>query len=172
MKVIPWVYGTGKGTGYQLILSGHRQYNVIWEYGADHVKVQWFDKTENHDGWQDLKTVSIPGDYKGKPARDIAHGMGEHMQGVCRALVRDWEGYDVMDTFTQEWAMHTWEEGQKVAYDTAFNGTVLGVVVGVRRAIRDRFIQVRVTSRTNRNYPCGEILEISPTSPWLKTREV
>jgi hypothetical protein len=154
------------------MLSGHRQYKVIWEYGADHVKVQWFDKTENHDGWQDLKTVSIPGDYKGKPCREIAKGMDEHMKVICGGLTREWEGYSGMDEFREEWAMHTWEERQKVRYDTSFNGILLGVVVGHKRAIRDRYVLVRVTSRRNPVYKCGEVLEVRATSPWLKSREV
>ncbi|MFF5371316.1 hypothetical protein [Streptomyces sp. NPDC013187] len=148
------------------------QYNVIWTYGADHVQVQWFDKTENHDGWQDFKTVSIPGDYKGKPCRDIAKGMDEHLKVICRGLVRDWEGSSGMEEFRDEWAMHTWEERQKVSYKSVRGGIVLGVVKETKRLGTRRVVLVRVTSRNNPLYRCGEIVEFSTTDPWLKSREV
>ncbi|MEU9404799.1 hypothetical protein AB0E08_03700 [Streptomyces sp. NPDC048281] len=172
MKVVPWMYAGGQGTGFHLTLHGHRQYNVIWKYGADHVTVQWFDKTENHDGWQDLKTVSIPGDYKGKPRREIAHGMEEHMQVICRALVREWEGEGSMSEFREEWEMHKWEKGQKVSFSTVRGGVVLGVVKGTERRMGERDVLIRVTSRKNPLWSAGDVMRVNPSSPWLKSREV
>ncbi|MGW2919546.1 hypothetical protein ACWDBF_17030 [Streptomyces angustmyceticus] len=173
VKVIPGMYADGSGVSYQLVLSGHRQYNVKWVYGADHVVIDICDKRENPDAkFTEHKRVSIPGDYKGKPWRDISKGMHDHLKVVCSGLTRNWEGHSVMEEFRQEWAMHAFWNGQKIRYDTSFNGEVLGVVVGTKRGTRDRFVLVRVTSRKNRAYKCGETLELSPVSPWLKSREV
>ncbi|MFF8367829.1 hypothetical protein ACF05W_03195 [Streptomyces lydicus] len=173
MKVIPGMYADGSGVSYQLILSGHRQYNVKWMYGADHVVIDICDKHENPDAkFTEHKRVSIPGDYKGKPWREIAKGMHEHLKTVCSGLTRDWEGYSGMGEFREEWAMHTWEKRQKVSYKSIRGGIVLGVVKGTQRLGTRRVVLVRVTSRTNPLYRCGDVVEFSPTDPWLKSREV
>jgi hypothetical protein len=173
MKVIPGMYADGSGVSYQLILSGHRQYNVKWMYEADHVVVDICDKHENpHAKFTEYKRVRIPGDYKGRPWREIAVGMHEHLKVVCSGLTRDWEGFAGMDEFREEWAMHTFWERQKVSYRSVRGGIVLGVVKGTERRGTGRVVLVRVTSRTNSLYRCGEVMEISPTSPWIKSREV
>lgn len=174
MKVIPGVYVTGgmaRGKSYQLILSGRRQYNVAWMFGEDHVTVTFHDGMEAEKGWQDCKRVSIPGDYKGKYWGDVAKGMSEHLMTICRGIVREWEGESSLSEFREEWAMHKWTKGQKVAYSTIAGGNVLGVVQGTERHIGERDVIIRVTSRKNPLYPCGYILRLSPTCPWLKSRE-
>ncbi|MFE2075172.1 hypothetical protein [Streptomyces misionensis] len=161
----------GQGEGYQLFLSGHRQYNVRWEYGADHILVNVCEKHETPDaGWTEHKRVNIPSDYRGKPWREVAKGMREHMSHVCGFLVREWEGDGAMSEFREEWAMHNWREGQKVRYST-MGGSVLGVVKDIRRAGTAREVLVRITSRKNWLYKCGEVVPFSPTCPWLKSRE-
>lgn len=173
MKVIPWMYHTRNGRGYQLIMSGHRQYNVVWMYGADHVVIQVCDKHEDPDAkFTEHKRVSIPGDYKGKWWEDIATGMEDHMRVICSGLTRDWEGYSGMDEFREEWSMHKWTPKQRVTLRSITGGDVLGIVTGTERLGTRRVVKVRVTSRKNGLYRCGEILELSPTNPWLKSREV
>ncbi|MFF5433399.1 hypothetical protein ACFY5K_25590 [Streptomyces griseofuscus] len=172
MKVIPWMSHNGQGEGYQLVLSGHRQYNVRWVYGADHVLVDVCDKHENPDaGWSELKRIAIPSDYRGKPWRDVATGMRDHMRVICRGLTREWEGGGVMSEFRDEWAMHKWYEGQKVSYKTVRNGLILGVVTGVERRGTSRFVHFRVASRKNPMFKCGSVESISPSDPWFTSRE-
>jgi hypothetical protein len=170
VKIIPWMYSTRNGRGYQMIMSGSRQYNVKWMYGADHVVVEVSDKHE--EPFTEHKRVSIPGDYKGKWWEDIVMGMEDHMRVICSGLTRECEGYSGMDEFREEWAMHKFWPGQKVSYSTVRGGTVLGVVTGSERHLIRRVVKVRVTSRKNGLYRCGEILELSPTNPWVKSREV
>lgn len=176
MKVIPGMYADNSGVSCQLVLSGHRQYRVVWLYGENHVTVTFFDGHESPEkGWQELKRVSIPGDYKGKPWREIAKGMDEHLKVVCGGLVRQWEGDStlVMDVFRMEWARQYWTERQKVEYDTVRAGTVKGVVVGHGpRGGTERVVKVRVTSRKNPVYPQGHVMEVRTNSPWLRSREV
>jgi hypothetical protein len=77
-----------------------------------------------------------------------------------------------MTTFGEEWAMHKWEEGQKVSFKTVRGGTVLGVVKGTERRISERDVIIRVTSRKNSLWSAGDIMRVNPSSPWLKSREV
>ncbi|MGW4446426.1 hypothetical protein [Streptomyces sp. NPDC004682] len=165
------MYATRDGRGYQLLLSGHRQYNVKWMYGQDSVIVEVCDHHENPgSGFTELKRVSIPGDYKGKYWQEIVSGMDEHMMHIARKLTREWEGEGCMTEFRDEWAMHKWHQGQKVSYQSVRGGTVLGVVVGTERRGTARDVLVRVTSRKNPLYRCGEVVPFSTTDQWLKKR--
>ncbi|MGW0087870.1 hypothetical protein ACWDWS_02505 [Streptomyces sp. NPDC003328] len=170
MQIIPWVEHLGRGNGYQVIVCGE-QFNVSYTHYADHVVVTRFvDGTDNK--WAPLKTVAIPSDYHGKPWKDIHRGMRDHMRSVCSELVR---GVDPsgMNEFRLEWAMVTkWYVGQKVRYESVRGGNVLGIVTETTRKGTERLVHVRVTSRKNGLYKCGEIMHVSPTDPWFKSREV
>ncbi|MFB7027201.1 MULTISPECIES: hypothetical protein [unclassified Streptomyces] len=173
LKVIKWMYATRDGEGVQLA-QGHIQLNVIWEYGKDVVRVQ---RTDDKTPFKDVRTFPIPSDYRGKSPRDIAAGMREHVLNVCRIMWRAEYGQDGVDELNNEWAMVTkYPTGTKVAYGLTTGDTLLGVVVGHKRGshvtVKDRAVEVRVTSRKHPHYKCGEILSVSANAPWLKVRGV
>ncbi|MFE9442467.1 hypothetical protein ACFYO2_26475 [Streptomyces sp. NPDC006602] len=168
MKVIEWHYEFGRGMGFQLV-QGHIQLNVIWEYGKDVIRVQ---RTEGDTPFEDVRTFPIPSDYRGKSRLDIAEGMRDHMKTVCRIMWRKEYGQDGVTEFDREWKLLAFPKGSKVQEDTGFSGRLLGVVVGHVRCGSVREIEMRVTSRRNPHYRCGEIIRVEVTNPWLKSREV
>jgi len=168
MKVIEWHYEFGRGMGFQLV-QGHVQLNVIWEYGKDVVRVQ---RTDDGTPFKDVRTFPIPSDYRGKSRFDIAEGMREHMKTVCRIMWRKEYGPSGVTEFDREWKLLAFPTGTKVREGTGFSGRLLGVVVGHVRCGSRREIEMRVTSRRNPHYKCGEIIRVEVTSPWLKSREV
>ncbi|MEV6419079.1 hypothetical protein [Streptomyces sp. NPDC051662] len=169
MRVVPWMYDHSKGEGYQLILSGHVQQNIIWRYGAEEIVVQ---RAEGAEPFRDVKSVAVPSDYRGKPWRDVADGMRDHMRVIASGLTRANEGDCGMSEFREEWAMHRFRKGQKVSFQSVRGGSVLGVVKGVERRGTERVVLIRVTSRKNPLWNLGDIIDVNPTSPWLKSREV
>jgi len=170
MKIFPWAYSNSSGRGYQMIMSGHVQFNLVWEYGADHVRVE---RSDNGEGFREIKRVAIPSDYRGKSKVEISGGMDDHMKSIARKLTRDHEGEYGLTEFRNEWALMEWAWPRKfkVTYSTIGSGTLLGVVVGQERRGSERDLCIRVTSRKNPHYKCGEIIRVSPTCPWLKVRK-
>jgi hypothetical protein len=173
LKVIEWMYAKSEGEGVQLI-QGPVQLNVIWEYGKDVIRVQ---RTDDDTPFQDVRTFPIPSDYRGQSRRDIAAGMREHMLNVCRIMWRKEYGQDGVTELNNEWRMVTqFPKGTKVTYGLTTGGTLLGVVVGYKRGshvtVKDRMVEMRVTSRKHPYYKCGEIVPVSVSAPWLKSREV
>ncbi|MEV5913393.1 hypothetical protein AB0M00_31435 [Streptomyces chartreusis] len=173
MKVIEWHYDFGRGMGFQLV-QGHIQLNVIWEYGKDVIRVQ---RTDGDTPFEDVRTFPIPSDYRGKSRFDIADGMQAYLKDVCRIMWRKEYGQDGIDELNNEWRMVTkYPKGTKVTYGLTTGGTLLGVVVGHKRGshvtVKDRMVEMRVTSRRHPHYKCGEILPVSVNAPWLKSREV
>lgn len=60
-------------------------------------------------------------------------------------------------------------KGDKVQYRTIMSGTVLGVVLGMKRDNLGEYVEWRITSRKNVHYPFGLIEHTSP-NPWFKLR--
>jgi hypothetical protein len=173
VQVIEWHYTHERGMGFQLI-QGHIQLNVIWKYGTNVVLVQ---RTEGDTPFEDVRTFPIPSDYRGKSRLDIAKGMQDHMKTVCQIMWRKEYGQDGVDELNNEWRMVTkFPKGTKVAYGLTTGGTLLGVVIGYKRGshvtAKDRMIEMRVTSRKHPYYRCGEIVPVSVSAPWLKSRGV
>ncbi|MEU5577755.1 hypothetical protein ABZ791_10900 [Streptomyces huasconensis] len=154
--------------GFQLV-QGQIQLNVIWEYGKDVVRVQ---RSEGDAPFEDVRTFPIPSDYRGKSRFVIAEGMRDHMRNVCRFMWRKEYGQEGVAEFDREWRLLAFPKGIKVREDTTFSGRLLGVVVGHVRRGSAREVEMRVTSRKNPHYKCGEIIRVEVTSPWLKSREV
>lgn len=173
LKVIEWMYATRDGEGVQMA-QGQVQLNVIWEYGKDVVRVQ---RTDDDTPFKDVRTYAIPSDYRGRPAREVVKGMRDHLRTICRLMWREEYGQDGVTELDNEWRMVTqYLKGTKVSYGLTPGGTLLGVVVGHKRGshvtVKDRAVEIRVTSRKHPQYKCGEILPIDVNTPWLKVRGV
>jgi hypothetical protein len=168
VKVFEWHYDFGRGMGFHMI-QGQIQVNVIWDYEKRIVRVE---RTDSDKPFEPVRTFPLPSDYRGKSRFDIAEGMRDYLRTVCQIMWRKEYGQDGVNEFNNEWKLLAFPKGTKVRQDTAFSGRLLGVVVGHVRCGSAREVEMRVTSRRNPHYKCGEIIRVEVTSPWLKSREV